>query len=185
MAQGNLHARKLPGETPRPHPSGDFIVRTGHDVATYNDLSTSTSQVGDRFTMTVRQPSQFEGATIEGYVTNISRSGRVTGRADMTFNFDTIRLRDGRTYSFAGFIESARGMNGETVRVDNEGSVGDDDSRGETTAQRAAIGTAVGAIIGAIAGGGQGRGHRCHVGRARGGLGYVQEAGPRTVSAPR
>ncbi len=160
-------------------PSGDFIVPNGQTlVATLNtDLTTRTAQVGDRFTMTVREPSQFAGATIEGRVTNVSRSGRVTGRADMAFNFDTIRLTNGQTYSFAGFIESARGMNGETVRVDNEG-VSDDDSRGETTAQRAAIGTAVGAIIGAIAGGGKGAAIGAIVGAGAGaGSVYVQGRG--------
>ncbi|MCA1633723.1 MAG: hypothetical protein LC802_08395, partial [Acidobacteria bacterium] len=129
----------------------------------------------DRFTMTVREPSQFEGAIIEGRVANVTRSGRVTGRSDLTFDFDTIRLRDGRTYTFAGFVESARGMNGQTVKVDNEGSVRDDDSRGETTVQRAAIGTAVGAIIGAIAGGGKGAAIGAIVGAGAGaGSVYVQ-----------
>jgi len=155
---------------------GGFIVPNGQTlVATLNtDLSTKTAQVGDRFTMTVRQPSEYEGAVIEGRVSNVGRSGRVTGRADMSFNFDTIRLRNGQTYDFAGFIESARGMNGETVKVDNEG-VSENDSRGQTTAQRAAIGTAVGAIIGAIAGGGKGAAIGAIVGAGAGaGSVYVQ-----------
>src|SRR6266850_1556127 len=52
-----------------------------------------TSDVA-RFTATVRQPSQYEGATIEGHVSNVQRSGRITGRSQMTLNFDNIRLRD-------------------------------------------------------------------------------------------
>ena len=160
-AQWNVYtgAQTYPSETGSVNTAtGDYVIPNGQTVvATLNtDLTTKTSQVGDRFTMTVREPSQFEGAVIEGRVANVTRSGRVTGRSDLTFDFDTIRLRDGRTYSFAGFVESARTMNGQTVQVDNEGSVRDDDSRGQTTAQRAAIGTAVGAIIGAIAGGGKG-----------------------------
>jgi uncharacterized protein YcfJ len=73
----------------------------------------------------------------------------------MTFNFDTVRLRDGRSYRFAGIVETVRTPGNETVQVDNEGAVreGDQTSR---TVQRTAIGTAVGAIIGAIAGGGKG-----------------------------
>jgi hypothetical protein len=106
--------------------------------------------------MTVTSPGQFEGAVIEGRIASVNRSGRVTGRSDMSLNFDTIRTRDGRSYQFAGFVESVRAMNGETVQVDNEGTVRDDTSRGTTTAQRAAVGSAVGAIIGAIAGGGKG-----------------------------
>ena len=48
-----------------------------------------------------------------------------------------------------------RTSNGETVNVDNEGSVRDNNQTTKTE-ERAAIGTAVGAIIGALAGGGKG-----------------------------
>jgi outer membrane lipoprotein SlyB len=73
----------------------------------------------------------------------------------MTLNFDTIRLRDGRSYRFAGIVEAVRTPGNETVRVDNEGAVREDDQTNKTV-QRAAIGTALGAIIGAIASGGKG-----------------------------
>lgn len=137
--------------------SGEFVIPNGTQlVAVLNtNLSTSTARDNERFTMTVRSPSQYDGATIEGYVTNVNRSGRVTGRSEMTLNFDTVRLRDGRTYRFAGIVETVRTPGNETVRVDNEGAVREDDQTGRTV-QRAAIGTALGAIIGAIAGGGKG-----------------------------
>jgi uncharacterized protein YcfJ len=92
----------------------------------------------------------------------------------MTLNFDTIRLRNGRSYRFAGLLESVRTTQGDTVKVDNEGSVRDDNQTTKT-AERAAIGTAVGAIIGAIAGGGKGAAIGAIVG-AGGGAGsvYVQ-----------
>jgi hypothetical protein len=137
--------------------SGDFIVTNGETIiATLDtDLSTRQSRDGDRFTMTVREPARLEGATIEGSVSNVNRSGRITGRSEMALNFETIRLRNGQTHQFAGFVDSVRTTAGETVRVDNEGTVRDDNQT-EKTVQRAAIGTAVGAIIGAIAGGGKG-----------------------------
>lgn len=137
--------------------SGDFVIPNGTQLVAQlnNNLSTNTVQDNERFTMTVRSPSQYDGATIEGYVTNVNRSGRVTGRSEMTFNFDSIRLRDGRSYRFAGIVETVRTPGNETVRVDNEGAVREDDQTGRTI-QRTAIGTAVGAIIGAIAGGGKG-----------------------------
>ena len=123
-----------------------------------NDLSTAQSNQGDRFTLTVRSPGQYEGATIEGYVSRLDRAGPFSGRSEMTLDFLQIRLRDGRTAEFAGFIENVRSQNGEDVRVDTEGTttVEESDSRRNRTAQRAAIGAAVGAIIGAIAGGGKG-----------------------------
>ena len=154
----------------------DFILANGETVLAVvdNDLSSATTREGDRFTATVKQPSQYEGATIEGHVSNVQRSRRVTGRSQMTLNFDTIRLRNGRSYRFAGLLESVRTTQGDTVKVDNEGSVRDDNQTTKT-AERAAIGTAVGAIIGAIAGGGKGAAIGAIVG-AGGGAGsvYVQ-----------
>jgi hypothetical protein len=123
-----------------------------------NDLSTAQSNQGDRFTLTVRSPGEYEAATIEGYVSRLDRAGPFSGRSEMTLDFLQIRLRDGRTAEFAGFIESVRSQDGEDVRVDTEGTttVEESGSRRNRTAQRAAIGAAVGAIIGAIAGGGKG-----------------------------
>ena len=160
-----------------PNNSGtDFILANGETVIAIidNDLSSETARDGDRFTATVRQPTQYEGATVEGHVSNVQRSGRVTGRSQMTLNFDSIRLRNGSSYRFAGLVESVRTAQGDTVKVDNEGSVRDDDQTTKTV-QRTAIGTAVGAIIGAIAGGGKGAAIGAIVG-AGGGAGsvYVQ-----------
>lgn len=136
---------------------GSFVVPNGTQLVAVlnNDLNTQTIREGERFTMTVRSPGQFEGATIEGSVLNVDRGGRVTGRAEMTLDFDTIRLRDGRSYQFAGILETVREPDGDVVRVDNEGAVRESNQT-EKTVTRTAIGTAVGAIIGAIAGGGKG-----------------------------
>jgi hypothetical protein len=140
-----------------PNSTGGFIVPDGSRmVGTLDDmLSTRTAAVGDRFTLRVTEPTEFEGGTIEGHVAQIQRSARLTGRSTMTLNFDNIRLRDGRTYQFAGLVEGVRTNDGEAVRVDTEGTVRDQ-SQTTRTEQRAAMGTAVGAIIGAIAGGGKG-----------------------------
>jgi hypothetical protein len=55
----------------------------------------------------------------EGYVAQVNRSVRVSGRAEMSFEFDRIRLRDGRASNFAGYLESVRTTSCETVKVDN------------------------------------------------------------------
>jgi hypothetical protein len=156
--------------------AGSFIIADGTElVAVLNsDLSTQSVQQGDRFTMTVRSPGQYEGATIEGYVASVERSGRITGRSQMTLDFDKIRMRDGRTYRFAGILESVRTPEGDVVRVDNEGAVRDNNQTKQTV-QRTAIGTAVGAIIGAIAGGGKGAAIGAVIGAGAGaGSVYVQ-----------
>jgi uncharacterized protein YcfJ len=101
----------------------------------------------------------------------------------MTLNFDTIRLRDGKSYRFAGVLESLRTPSGDTVKVDNEGTVRDE-SQTTKTAQRAAIGTAVGAIIGAIAGGGKGAAIGAIIG-AGGGAGSVYVQGKEDLNLDR
>jgi hypothetical protein len=148
----NPGARSQTDSAPR-----DFGVPHGTRlVATLdNDLSTRTAHAEDRFTITTRSPSQYDGAVIEGTVSSVNASGRLSGRADLALNFETIRMRNGRTYQFAGAIESVRTANGETIRVDNEGTV-EDESQTEKTVQRGAIGAAIGAIIGAISGGSTG-----------------------------
>lgn len=156
--------------------TGDFVVPDGTQLTATlnNDLTTRDTRENDRFTMTVRSPSQYDGATINGYVTGVNRSGRITGRSEMILNFESITLRDGRSYRFAGITEAVRTANGDTIRVDNEGSVRDN-NRTTTTAQRAGIGGAVGAIIGAIAGGGKGAAIGAVIGAGAGaGSVYVQ-----------
>jgi hypothetical protein len=155
--------------------TGTFVIPNGTELVAVlnNDLSTQNVREGERFTMTVRS-GQYDGATIEGSVVSVNRGGRISGRSDMTLDFDTIRLRDGRSYRFAGILESVRTPNGEVVRVDNEGAVRDSDQTNKTI-QRTAIGTAVGAIIGAIAGGGKGAAIGAVIGAGAGaGSVYVQ-----------
>lgn len=158
---------RVPREPPPPmdeRRSGDvyvLVVPAGTQLVTVlnDDLSTELSREGDPFTMTVRGPAQFEGATLEGNVARIDRGGRLSGRADMTLEFRQIRLRDGRTAPFVGYIESVRTAGGEEVRVGGESadaSIQENDNQTTRTTQRAAIGAAVGAIIGAIASGGKG-----------------------------
>ncbi len=118
-------------------------------------VSTKVTQNGDRFQMEVTSPSQYNGAIIEGRVAKAERSGRVSGRANVSLEFDTIRLRNGQTYRFSGIVDEVTSANGEKVTVNNEGTVRDNNQTTKTVT-RAGIGAALGAIIGAIAGGGSG-----------------------------
>jgi hypothetical protein len=157
--------------------NGDFVIPSGTQVVAIlnTDLSTRNVSPDQRFTATIRTPGEYAGATLEGRVIDVQRSGRVTGRAGMTLDFDTIRTRDGRTYRFAGILESVSLANGEVVRVDNEGAVREDDNQTNKTITRTAIGSAVGAIIGAIAGGGKGAAIGAAIGAGAGaGSVYVQ-----------
>src|SRR5262249_50896682 len=104
-------------------PNGTILMATLNE-----DLTTRQVREGDPFTMTVRSPGEYNGAIIEGRVTRAERSGRVTGRSEVGLDFQRIRV-GGRTYEFAGTIESVRTLDGEDVRVDREGNVEDRDSQ--------------------------------------------------------
>lgn len=135
----------------------DFVIPNNTRITAVlrTPISTKVSQNGDRFQMEITSPSQYNGAIIEGRVAKTERSGRVSGRANISLEFDTIRLRNGQTYRFGGIVESVRTASGENVTVNNEGTVRDNNQTTKTVT-RAGIGAAIGAIIGAIAGGGSG-----------------------------
>ena len=163
----------MPGDPYADSDPGHASVPNGTRlVATLNEaLSTENAREGDRFTLTIRSPSQYEDAVIGGLVTGANVSGRFSGRSEMSLDFKTIRLRDGSNHDFDGVIESVRTPDGETIRVNDEGTV-EQDSRTEETVQRGAIGAGIGALIGAIAGGGKGAAIGAVIG-AGGGAGTV------------
>jgi hypothetical protein len=86
----------------------------------------------------------------------VSVSGRLTGWTGMTLDLQSIRLRNGSSYQFAGIIEGIRTPGGETVTVDREGTVGGDGGQTRRAVVRGAIGAGLGAIVGAVAGGTRG-----------------------------
>ncbi|MEJ7861672.1 MAG: hypothetical protein WKF90_08545 [Pyrinomonadaceae bacterium] len=137
--------------------TGRFIVRDGTILTGVleNAINTEASQNNDRFRMTVNAPNEYRGAIVEGYISGINRSGKVSGRSQITFNFERISLSNGQTYDFAGFLQSVTDADGKTVRVDTEGTARGKDQTKETVT-RGGIGAGLGAIIGAIAGGAKG-----------------------------
>jgi hypothetical protein len=137
--------------------TGNFIVPNGTVITAVleNYITTKASQNNDRFKMTVQSPNEYRGATIEGYITGVNRSGKVSGSSKITFNFEKITLRDGQTYEFAGYLQGVTDTSGKQVKIDTEGTA-KGDSQTKETVKRGGIGAGLGAIIGAIAGGGKG-----------------------------
>lgn len=152
----------FPGSTSNNYPSRPstrgFIIPDGAQVVAILDktISSKTANNNDRFTMTVQTPNEYRGAVIEGYISGVERSTQISGSSKLTFNFETIRLRNGSTYDFSGFVTGYRTKNGELVSVsDTEGTI-KGDSKTKQTVTRGAVGAGIGALIGAIAGGGKG-----------------------------
>ncbi len=151
--------RSYPNNYPRTSTgrTGQFIIRDGTILTgtLENEINTKASQNNDRFRMTVNAPNEYRGAIVEGYLSGINRSGKVSGRSQITFNFERISLPNGQTYDFAGFLQSVTDADGKTVQVDTEGTARGDNQTKETV-KRGGIGAGLGAIIGAIAGGAKG-----------------------------
>jgi hypothetical protein len=153
----NNNANNYPNSYPNTTSgNNDFVIANNTRLIAMLDMPLSTRNLrdGDVFTMTVNSPAQYQGAVISGRVIG-EKSGVVSGRATMNLGFDSIRLRNGNSYRFAGIVDQVREPDGDIVSINNEGSVRDNNQTTKTVT-RAGIGAALGAIIGAIAGGGQG-----------------------------
>jgi outer membrane lipoprotein SlyB len=133
-------------------------------------LTTRTSREGERFTLTVVGSGVYRGAVINGVVARAVGRG---GHAEMAFDFDRIRLRDGRSGPFEGEIESITVPGEGRIRVDRPGAIRDRDRRDESIGRDAAVGAALGAILGAIVGGGKG----AAIGAIIGGAGTILAEG--------
>ncbi len=143
-----------PSVTTKP---GNYTVPNGTIITgkLENEINTKVSQNNDHFRMTVQSPDEFRGAVVEGYISNVERSGKITGQSSITFNFEKITLSNGQTYDFAGNLQSATDTTGKIVRIDNESTIRGD-SQTRQTATRGGVGAGLGALIGLIAGGGKG-----------------------------
>ena len=137
--------------------TGEFIVPNGMVLTGIleNEINTKVSQNNDRFRLTVQSPNEFRGAVIDGYITGVGRSGKVTGRSNVTFNFEKITLRDGKTYDFGANLQSIKDVNGKPVKIDTEGTA-KGGSQTKESVKRGGLGAGLGALIGAIAGGAKG-----------------------------
>jgi hypothetical protein len=142
-----------------------------------NALSTTIAHEGDLYTMTIRSPSQYEGAVIQGFVSTVNDSAGLSGRAGLTLNLRSIRLPNGNAYQFDGFIEDIRTPDGERIRVDREGAGDSLPSREILIAvERGIVGATLGGIIDAVVGRGKGAAIGAVIG-AGGGAGSVMLEG--------
>lgn len=163
---------------------GSYVVPNGVAIVGIldNEINTKVSQNNDRFRMTVQSPDEFRGATVDGYISGINRSGKVTGQPNLTLHFEKITLRSGQTYDFVGNLQSVQTLNGKTITVDNEGMI-KGENQTKQTAKRGGIGAGIGAIIGAIAGGAKGAAIGAVIG-AGGGAGSVAVQGRNDIQLP-
>ena len=72
-----------------------------------NTLSSDSSNIGDRFTMTVIMPQSFEAASLNGHISSIRKGSASTS---MTLAFDSIELRDGTRSTLQGRVTRVYGI---------------------------------------------------------------------------
>jgi len=141
----------------RPSQTATAVIPEGTVLTAALDqtINTNSAREGDRITLTVRNAprAEWENAVIEGYL--VSAPNRSGGRTSIDIDFDRIRLRNGRSGDFEGYVTGIRGPNGESIDY-NDDTNPNSTSQRDKAVQRGAIGAAVGAVIGAIAGGGKG-----------------------------
>ena len=136
-------------------------------------IDTKESKDGDRFTAVVLTPSQYADATVEGHIAQVKKSGKLTGKTELSLAFDRIKLRTGENIVFDAQVVQVLGED-SAKKVDAEGNI-ESGSKGKTTAVRSGGGAAAGAVIGAIAGGGKGAAIGAAIGAGVGaGSTYIQ-----------
>jgi len=130
-------------------------------------ISTKTSNEGDMFTAIVEEPSQYQGAVLEGKITKLKKPQKGTGKgkAEIAFQFDTITFN---SISAPVTVDLKEVQNSKGVKaVDEEGRV-----IGKTSNKKRVLstfaGAAIGAGIGALAGGAQGAAKGGAIGLAAG-----------------
>ncbi|MGH9835682.1 MAG: hypothetical protein ACREBD_26115 [Blastocatellia bacterium] len=134
--------------------SGNFVVPNGANlVATLNEgLDASQAREGDRFTMNVSSPSEYDGAVIEGFISDVGGAGRAA------FNFERIRLSDGRVFDFAAEIVSASTTDGAGVKVSSGAWINEQERQAQQNLVRTSQSAAIGSVVGTIPVSGSGTG---------------------------
>ena len=137
----------------------EIILPTGTNLylELRSGIASDTSQVEDTVRARLRRPVSAEGRTIlpagtqvVGYVTDVERSGRVSGRAKLALRFSVVR-HDGEEYDM------------RTRSIEREA----DSTKGKDAA-KVGIGAGAGAAVGAVLGGGSGAATGAAIGAAAG-----------------
>lgn len=146
-------------KAPEPPPDREVTIPAGTtlrlDLGTA--LASDTSKVEDAVKATLRQAVSIDGDVVlpvgtelQGVVTNVERPGRVKGRAQISYRFNTLSTAS-ETYKVK---TAAVGHQGEATKSEDATKIG--------------VGAGAGAVIGGILGGGDGAAKGAAIGGAAG-----------------
>jgi hypothetical protein len=139
---------------PRNYPALRVPDNTELRLRLTSPINTKTNRVGDRFTAAITSPPNYVGATVNGHIATLNRSGRVSGKTELALAFDSITLADGEQGPLDADLERIF-ISEEVKKVDEEGRI-ESGNRTRDSEVRGGVGAAAGAVIGGIAGGGKG-----------------------------
>jgi hypothetical protein len=172
-AQGNSNAQSTASTgtpalgqltVPAPFdPTKKIVVLPGGSVLHVRlttTLTSKTSVAGDKFTGVVTQPVVVgdltlvpEDSLVDGHVTMVKSSGRVSGRASMRIVLDHINTPDDVNFNLSGSLQDLASSTCNKGVNDNEGTIGGCGKSKKSALEGAAIlggiGAATGASIGA------------------------------------
>jgi type IV secretion system protein VirB10 len=120
-------------------------------------IDTKSARVGDgvycqsTFPVTIDDVVVIPAGTyVKGRITRVQRPGRVKGRAEILFNFNSMIFPNGHTVDLPGALQNEPGATNSKV-ADEEGTVRANGQKGKdagTVASTAGTGAAIGAISG-------------------------------------
>src|SRR3981081_2045098 len=122
-----------------------------------NSINTRTAQESDYVYLQTSTPISVDGqivapvnSYVQGVVTMSKRSGRVTGRAELSIRLETITLPSGKVFKFSPHLAAVdSGETGQRVEA-RENSIKQGSSRGQHARQLAMLAVA-GSAIGGVA----------------------------------
>ncbi len=169
----------------------DYIVRSGTRVLVRltNSVNTKAAQPGDRLYLRTAVPVFLdgrlvipEGSYVTARITEVKRAGRIKGRAELAFRFDTLTLPNGvmrDTNSRAGSVETAGTLDRSEGKITGNSGTAHDTA---TIARTTAAGAGIGGIAGISSGhAGAGVGIGAGAGALGGLIGVMSTRGPDVV----
>jgi type IV secretion system protein VirB10 len=121
-----------------------------------NSVTTRTARAGDPVYLRTASPIGVSdrivvpvNSYVQGVITSVERSGRVSGRAELSLRLDTLTLPAGRSFRLSGGVQSVDAQ-GSSQRAEQEGAIRQGPERGRDAARiliTAGTGAALGAMV--------------------------------------
>jgi hypothetical protein len=129
-------------------------------------LSASKNKKGDKFTLQVLEPPSYAGAIIEAEVSKAKASGKMSGKSEFLFSFDSLTPKKGKTIPIVADLKEVSNSKG-VAQIDDEGHAIGKSATKKKLLTILGLGAA-GAAIGRAVGGGTGTAEGAAVGAAVG-----------------